>query len=232
MPGAARENDVPLAAKQVVRRRSPGRPKLQDVAEIDNTLLRAALDEFVSSGYSGASMRSIAKAAGLSRTTLLARYSSKEDLFAAIMSQQIDRMAAAASLRSPEGRADLYEGLEAYGNRALEFSLHGDLLEVNRLICSQSHRFPELGEAAGRSTRLGIEQITDFIRQAVSAGDTRCADPEAVAEAYILMLRGWYLNIMIVNRSVSPEERRTWVNRAVGSLKLSPEPSNEDSARS
>lgn len=210
-------NDTRYKKPSVVRR-PPGRPKLEDVAEIESRLLRAALDEFLKCGYAGASIRSIANAAELSRTTLLSRYPSKEDLFGAIMTRQVERMDAITSLRSPNGRVDLRQGLEAYANRALEFSLEGDLLDVNRLICSESHRFPELGEGAGRSTQLGIDQIAAFIRQCIDTDGIDCPDPTGLAESFILMVRGWYLNVMITNRAVSVTERKRWVERAVGSL--------------
>lgn len=207
-----------------VLRRARGRPRLEDVAEIESRLLGAALKEFVSCGYAGASMRGIAKAAELSRSTLLSRFPSKAELFEAIMTRQIAQLSAVTTLRSPRDRNDLEQDLEAYANRALEFSLEGELLSVNRLILSESHRFPELGQTAQRSTQLGVEQISEFLRQCVASGDIECADPEGTAEAFILMIRGWYLNVMVTNRMVTAAERRGWVARAVHSLNLGTKP--------
>lgn len=207
-----------------VQRRSRGRPRLEDVPEIESRLLSAALNEFVQSGYAGASMRNIAKTAELSRSTLLSRFPTKAELFEAIMTQQISSMSAAATLKSPRNRRDLEQGLIAYANRALEFSLDGDLLNVNRLICSESRRFPELGEAAGRSTQLGVAQISEFIRDYAEITGAEWEDAEGVAESFILMVRGWYLNVMITNRTVTADERLRWVERAVRSLNLGATP--------
>lgn len=219
MPASIRKDNSTQSSHTIVPR-PRGRPKLEDVAEIENGLLRAALDEFLRSGYAGASMRSIAKAAGFSRSTLLSRFSSKEDLFGAIMTQQITGMSVMTALPSPRGQMDVRDGLKAYANRALEFSLEGDLLDVNRLICSESHRFPELGAAADRSTRLGIAQVSEFIRQCGKVNGVEYVDPAGLAEAFVLMVRGWYLNVMMTNRPVTVPERKQWVERSVNALNV------------
>lgn len=202
-----------------VTRRRRGRPTLEDVAEIENQLLSAALREFVSSGYGGASMRSIAKAAGISRSTLLARFASKEELFQAIMAQQISRMDAGTFLRC-DGDLDLKAGLRAFANRALSFSLEGDLLEVNRLIYSALHHFPELSAAASESTRIGIRLVREFIEQYAAAAKIKCENPGGFAENFVLLLRGWYGFVMLSNQSVSVSEREEWVENMVDGLIL------------
>jgi AcrR family transcriptional regulator len=209
-----------LARKQPIDSpvRTRGRPKLEDVAAIENRLLAVALAEFTADGYGGTSMARIIKAAGVSKTTLYSRFSSKEDLFRAIIRHQIERLAASTRLRSNVGAPDLIAGLQSYANGALEFSLRGEMLEVNRLIYSESQRFPELGMAAAEATEMGIAQITRFIAQCAEADGLACRDPRAVAEAFIFLLRGWYAHNMLRNRSVSKSRREQWVARAVNTL--------------
>ena len=197
------------------QRRGRGRPTLEDVAQIDNRLIAAALSEFNDHGYAGASMRAIANAAGVSRSTLLSRYTNKQDLFNAIMHRQIDQMAAATSLHIAMGRLDLRKGLEAYANRAFEFSFSSDLLLVNRLILSEAHRFPELGRAAAESSRLGIRDVSRFIRQCAETEGFVCKDPEAAAQSFIFMLRGWFVNAMLAGSMGDEAERKRWVKASV-----------------
>lgn len=201
-----------------VPRRPRGRPKLDDVAQIDALLLDVALREFLAEGYGGTSLTKIVKIAGISKTTLYTRYPSKADLFAAICRRQIERFSAVTALRSPKGKLDLASGLEAYGNRTLEISLEGDLLHVNRLIYSESARFPELGQAAAERTQLGIDDVSIFIRTCADAEGVPCRDPRAVAEAFIFMLRGWYVDVLLTNRHVSARDRQRWVTNAVRTL--------------
>jgi TetR/AcrR family transcriptional repressor of mexJK operon len=205
-------------AERVNKRRARGRPKLEDVATIESTLLDVALKEFVKHGYGATSMTKIVRAAEVSKTTLYSRFSSKEALFRAIMHQQIDRIGANAALKPNTGRPNLAQGLEAYANRMLDVSMKGSLLEVNRLVYSESQRFPELGIAAAERTEVGISQIADFIQECAAADGLPCRDPRMVAEVFIHMLRGWYVNVMLNNRKVSPATREQWVKRAVHAL--------------
>jgi TetR/AcrR family transcriptional regulator, mexJK operon transcriptional repressor len=198
--------------------RSRGRPKLEDVAAMERTLLAVALKEFVRNGYGGASVNAIVKAAHVSKTTVYQRFSSKEELFRAIIRQQIARLAPMMAL-SLQGEANgLEQGLTSFANYALEFSLKGDMLEVNRLVYSEASRFPELGKAAAEATKIGIRQIATFIRQCACAERMPCKNPEIAAETFIYMLRGWYANVMLTNRKISKAAREKWVVRSVHSL--------------
>jgi len=200
------------------RRRSRGRPTLEDVEGIESRLLDVALREFVQHGYGGTSMRRIVNVAGISKTTLYSRFSSKEQLFRAIMRQQIDRLSVATSRDPQPARLNFEKGLVAYANHMLEVSLRGDLLEVNRLIFRESHRFPELGAAAAERTTLGIRQVADLIKSWATADRIPCRDPEAIAEAFIHMLRGWYTNVVLTNTKVPNAQREQWVRCAVHAL--------------
>ncbi len=198
--------------------RARGRPRLDEVAGIEHRLLDIALQEFLEHGYGGTSMTRIVQVAGVSKTTLYSRFPSKEKLFREIMKKQIERIAPARDLDETAAAPDLVQGLVAYGNRVLALGLRGDLLGVNRLIYSESHRFPELGIAAAKRTRVGVKRIAQFIADCARADGVACRDPEAPAEAYILMLRGWYVDVMLTNQRVPRAEREQWVERTVHAL--------------
>jgi TetR/AcrR family transcriptional regulator, mexJK operon transcriptional repressor len=208
--------DMPAANPDRPRQaRSRGRPKVEAVATIESELLEVALAEFLTHGYGGASVNRIVRAAGVSKTTVYSRFASKEQLFRAIMDSQIQRLSALSSLLFHRRRAGLEQGLIAYGNRMLEISLEGDLLNVNRLIYSESQRFPELGAAAAERSELGVRQISAFIAACAEADQVPCRDPTSVAEAFIFMLRGWYVNVMLSNRPIAEALRERWVRSAV-----------------
>lgn len=195
--------------------RTRGRPRLAEVDDIENALLGAALEEFVAHGYGGASMNRIVRTAKISKTTLYSRFPSKEALFRAIMQKQMDRLAQAATLTAQDGRLDLAAGLKAYGYQALDASFEGGLLEVNRLIYSESHRFPELAMAAHERSEVGIREISDFISRCAIADGIPCNKPRIAAEVFIFMLRGWYVDVLLVNKVTSPKGQKYWVDAAV-----------------
>ncbi|HEX4376219.1 MAG TPA: TetR/AcrR family transcriptional regulator [Steroidobacteraceae bacterium] len=195
-------------------RRTPGRPRLKDAGRIERQLLVIAFNQFRQHGYGGASMNAIASAARVSKTTLYSRFPSKEKLFCAIMQQQLDELAAGHPLRRPV-QLSLPEGLKAYANFMLDLSFKGQILTINRLVYSESNRFPELGAAAAQRSRRGIADVAAFIRQCAAADRKPCRDADSVAEAFIFMIRGWYVDIMLTNRPIPAVERERWVDRFV-----------------
>lgn len=198
--------------------RPRGRPRAEDTAALESKLLDAALQEFLTYGYGDAAMDRIARAAGGSKTTLYSRYPSKEALFRAIIFDQIERAAPETSLRSAAGPLALAQGLKSYANRMLEHSLQQDMIGVNRLIQSEAYRFPELATAAREKTQLGIRRIAAFIRESAAGEGIPCRKPEAVAEVFIFMIRGWYTWLLQTGQQVSAAQRRAWVNQAVDTL--------------
>jgi AcrR family transcriptional regulator len=196
-------------------RRPRGRPRSEDVSAIDEKLVTIALREFQHQGYGATSMNAIARAAHVSKTTLYSRFPSKESLFRAVMRDQIKQLDRARVLQLLNTCDDLAAGLEDYANYMLEWSLKGGLLKVNRLIYSESHRFPELGAAAAERSRLGVSEIAAFIGRRAIQDNIPCRDAESVAEAFICMTRGWYADAMLRNRTVPSGEREQWVRRVV-----------------
>ncbi len=198
--------------------RTRGRPRPEEAVAIDDELLAVALLEFLQHGYGGTSMSQIVKAAGVSKTTLYSRYPSKAALFHAIIHAQIDELSPSTALHSRNAPLGLEQGLKSYANQMLKISLQGELLGVNRLIFSESHRFPELGAAAAERMALGIKRIAEFIQVCATVDRVPCSDPEGIAEVFILMIRGWYVNVILTNRSISSAQRERWVERAVHAL--------------
>lgn len=199
-------------------RRSRGRPRSGRADVIESELLDGALRAFLHHGYGGTSLTAIVKTLGISKTTLYSRYKSKAALFEAIITQQNTRLAASTALQADGTPLALQDGLLAYAIRSLEMSLEGDLLQVNRLITSESHRFPELGMAAAERTEHGIRQIADFIARHAVHDSIPCRDPAGIAAAFIFMLRGWYVNVMLTNEPVSKTAIKRFATKAVHAL--------------
>lgn len=202
---------MPQATK---KRTTRGRPKQEEIAAIEARLLQTATAEFREQGYGGASLNRIVSNAGISKTTLYSRYTSKAELFRAIVQQQITDMAP-ESVLPQDARGRLAEGLTAFANHALQRSLKDEMREINRLMYSESARFPELGIAAGDRTARGIMRIAAYIERCAKADSIPCRDAQRVAEVFILMIRGWYMNILLTNQNVSATARKRWVNDAV-----------------
>ncbi len=199
-------------------RRKRGRPRLDKAERIESELLHGALREFLRHGYGGTSIAQIVKSLGISKTTLYSRYPSKAELFQAIIFQQIKVFSVEATLQSHGTQLGLHEGLLAYATHTLELSLKGDLLQINRLIYSESHRFAELGAAAADRTEHGIRQIAGFIAERAVQDGIPCRDPAGIAAGFIFMLRGWYVNVMLSNEPISKAAIRRFASQSVRTL--------------
>lgn len=197
-------------------RRPRGRPKAEDLEALEARLVRVARQAFVLHGYGATSINAIAKAARVSKNTLYARFDSKDALFRAIVARQIQGVD--EELPPTTGRRDesLEDGIRAYVNVALRKSLSGDMLEINRLILSESHQFPELGEAARARFQVGVEHLAQLIEECARRDRIPCRNPAAAAEVCLYAVYGWYNAIMISNRVVSDREQKSWVDNAVG----------------
>ena len=156
--------------------------------------------------------------AGISKTTLYSRYPSKKALFRAMLNEQIERSRPSRSLHSELGPLALEEGLVRYANDMLAFALQKQLLGVERLLCSESHHFPDLGAAAAERNRLGVRRIADFIAESAVRDRIPCNDPRHIAEVFIAALRGWYIDVVVTDRKVTVAEREQWVRGTVQAL--------------
>ncbi len=201
-----------------VRRRPRGRPRLEDVADIENELVEVALSEFLRHGYGGTSMATIVKAAGVSKTTLYSRFASKEDLFIAMMKKMVegDLSSRIRAVESPS--RPLTDMLREFAYKSLEIGLDSRHYGVVRLIYGESHRFPELraaGEALADASRGGIINVMNAYAE--REGLT-FANPEAPANALTLLLRGMHLDIVLSGSRMLDAERREEIDWFVDTL--------------
>jgi AcrR family transcriptional regulator len=76
-----------------VERRAPGRPRLMSLEERRAKVLRAAVAAFGDHGFDGASIGSVASAAGVTKPSLYEIFASKEALYEAAVGAEVDRLA-------------------------------------------------------------------------------------------------------------------------------------------
>jgi len=196
-------------------RRPRGRPKTEHVEALEARLVAVAREAFVLNGYGATSINAIARSARVSKNTLYARFPSKAALFQVIVARQIasvDEELPPPSDANPEPLADQ---LRAYVDVALRISLSKDVRDINRLIMSESYRFPELGDAARARFQIGVQHVADIIEICAKRDRIRCRDAAAAAALFLYSIYGWYTFAMITNRPVSDAERTARVDTAV-----------------
>ncbi|MEW9855787.1 TetR/AcrR family transcriptional regulator [Novosphingobium sp. M1R2S20] len=198
--------------------RARGRPTAGAAAQIDRDILEVARELFFVHGYARTSMAMIIEAAGVSKTTLYARYATKAELFRATVLLTIERIAN-GTLSTAESRTqDLVRGLEIFGCDALKISLSPLWSSYERLLFTEGPGFPELVDAVAERSDVGIQTVSRFIEACAARDGIPCRDPEGVAMVFIMALRGYYTAAMLRVRIPDSEECSAFVRRLVKTL--------------
>lgn len=199
----------PKVVIQPRKRRSRGRPTFEDVVELENRLIRAAGECFLANGYGATSMNDIAKAGGVSKPTLYSKFDSKRELFKAIIDNQYQHAGAVRHLtkKPPTLQAMLY----IYSERVLRDTLRPEFIQLHRLLYGEAGRFPEIAEAAWSRNALGVQQLSELIKEYAVKDKIPCRNPERVAETFIALLRGWHSGMIIRSKPVSISEIKEWL---------------------
>ena len=157
------------------------------------SILAIARQVFMEEGYATASMSAIAARVGGSKGTLYNYFSSKAELFSAVIIAQCDTgQAALFDFAADQG--DMTGALTALGRRFIRLMLSDEVLAVHRMVVAESIRFPEIGEALYEAgPRRGKEKLAALFAKAMADGRLKVADPHRAAEhATELIMGGLY----------------------------------------
>ena len=153
-------------------------------------MISAAQRLFAQSGYAAVSMDDIARTANVSKATLYAHFSSKENLFAEIL--KAESIGVDDALSIPEHFENDAEGvLRRFAYDFARFFLDGRGLEIYRLFVTDLHRFPELVRrfhAAGPMAVRG--KLSRLLTQMAEQGALSIDDPELAAENLAALIQG------------------------------------------
>ncbi len=154
------------------------------------SVLEAAMTLFMAQGYGAVSMDAIARAAGVSKATLYAYFSSKDQLFATIIGEACRQKMVISDLLLDSGN-DIRAVLTALARHVLGFLLEERALSIHRVVISESMRFPELGRAFYENGPVQFYRVFgDWLAQRTTEGQLAVCDPGRAAEQFIGLLRG------------------------------------------
>lgn len=163
-----------MAPPSTPRRRS--RRKQARPAEI----VRAALICFAESGFAATKLEDVAAAAGISKGTIYLYFSTKEELFRAVV-----REAILPNLEAAEAELAAYAGpspdlLRLLAQRFLTL-LDSDLTAVPKLVLAESGNFPAIAQFyADTVLRRGSRLIEGVLTRGMQRGEFRRIDVHAV----------------------------------------------------
>ena len=201
MPRSAKTMTMPAAATSATgagetavapfpRRR--GRPRAAETALRSDLLLRAAREEFLTHGFSGANVDRIARNCGQSKMTIYRQIGTKEALFrmvmlAGVQSLDTDYQSVIDAGRSP---AEVIRGIV----RVSRESSNPETLAILRLVISQGLGTEGIVAECRENTYRLCQPVARYLRRIGAARDS----DEAVRQALILqsMAVGGFLKMI------------------------------------
>jgi AcrR family transcriptional regulator len=156
-------------------------------AERREQIVQAAVELFSRRGFRGTTTREIAESVGISEAALFKYFTTKEDLYTAIIEtkSQTDQVIARAAAAA--GRRDDAGVFRAVGLHFLEeVKRDPSLMRLLLFSALEGHELSEMFFAS-RVRRLH-EFLADYIRSGTAAGRFRALDPLLAARAFLGMV--------------------------------------------
>jgi AcrR family transcriptional regulator len=155
--------------------------KREDRREI---ILDVARECFLAEGFAATSMSTIAARLGGSKGTLYNYFKNKEELFAAMMQRVCGQLQATLFDIGPDAGDDKAR-LTHFARTFLGHLMSREAMGIQRLVVSESARFPELGRVFYESgPKIVLGRIGDYLKELMDAGRLRRTDPLIAAQHF------------------------------------------------
>lgn len=177
------------AGDQGKPQRSRGRPSKRDAETIDQNVLEAAKQSFLTDGFAATTMDAIASRAGVTKATLYQRYDDKAALLRAVMQDRISAWSAASDARIVARGQTLEERLLHYARSMTRWSADPEVRAFGELIreCWGSARHVAEEMQALRTTRMQKVLERD-IREFSEKEGMRASNPKLLADLFLSMV--------------------------------------------
>jgi len=165
-------------------RRRPGRPPSKLAGDVDRRILNAATSLFLKLGFDATSCEQVVELAGAGKASLYARYASKEELFAAVVRDNVERTLAPSA--DVPFDLSLAERLRTVGLSILAHALQPDVVALMRVVLATAQRMPDLAQLADRIGRdSAVRRVAEAIAGNVSMAPGAIEKARPVAAKFI-----------------------------------------------
>jgi len=149
-------------------------------------ILESALAEFTENGFEAARMEDIARRAGISKAGVYLYFPSKTALLKALIEAKVAPLARQAENIAAAGQADPLGALRLLASAAAHLLADPRVFAVPRLVIGVSGRFPDIADHyRTHVVEIARAALVRLIEAATARGAIRCADPSAVARAFV-----------------------------------------------
>jgi AcrR family transcriptional regulator len=143
-------------------------------------IMDGARTAFLSAGFDGASMNDIARSAGVSKGTLYAYFTSKDELFEAII--RAEKAQAVERICAFKREGDVREMLTDFGVRLMSRMTEPGTLALTRVVIAAAEKFPNVGRAFYEAgPHYGATRLAEELGALEKSGALKAPDPERAA---------------------------------------------------
>lgn len=170
------------------------------------SILAAARRLFLDHGFDAVAMDMVAQQAPVSKATLYAHFASKEELFAAVVVDEADRVVEEVWRIAPESD-DIGDMLRHIAQKFVDIFLMGDAMSLHRAVIGVVPRFPAIGVAIFESgPKVLVERLATLLAEAHQGGRLTVPNPTLAASQFLSVVRG-DLDIRGLLLPASPPDR-------------------------
>jgi len=153
------------------------------------SILEAAREVFLESGFHGASIEEVVRRVGGSKASLYSYFGSKEGLFTDIIVMQCDEFMKNLDLPS-QADAQIEQTLTEVSRRFLKTFLESKRRELFRIIVAEAARFPAFAKRFYENGPMRARRLLgQYLRLQHDAGIIHCPDAEFAASLFIEMVK-------------------------------------------
>jgi len=194
-----------------------GRPSRERAEALHRSIIDVARTMFLAAGYSVTSMDAVAARAGISKGTLYSRFSSKSELFTAIVKDRVAAWARHDDLPRLDGG-----GLKALIERHVLITLDSladpELAAFVDLIAAERTRFPELARIYyDTALSVEVELLTADIEAGAKTEGLVIRAADSVAYTLLQAALGWW-NMQVLAGPPPDAHQRAAAARRIAEL--------------
>lgn len=165
-----------------------GRPTQAEAKQLDLAVRDAAVQTFIELGYAGATMEAIARAAGITKRSLYARYADKRAVFADVIPWALARFTEQIDIEDVD-HDDVETALLTLGRASLARATHPENVRLKRIAAAEAALFPEFNVSAESMMWAGRQRtVTQVLRRYADRGAIEIDDVELAAEHFLAMV--------------------------------------------
>jgi TetR/AcrR family transcriptional regulator, mexJK operon transcriptional repressor len=161
--------------------RSKPKPKEQEVLDV-------ATDYFLAHGYQGASINAMARSSGISKESIYRYFSSKKQLFEAVICRELAEYQSSVRRLSAETTMDLREALTNIAETVLAIATTERTLALRRLIFDEARRSPDVGQ---HYYKVGPEYAFAAVEAIFRSHNAETDFDPAILSRHFLALVAW-----------------------------------------